>query len=73
MLVTEDGIELYTFNEGSGTTPVIFIHGGPGLPPTELPVTLKVLSDKLKFYVYHQRGCGKSTRPITEFENKDGR
>jgi pimeloyl-ACP methyl ester carboxylesterase len=25
------------------------------------------LNDRFKFFYYHQRGCGRSTRPITGF------
>ena len=65
---TEEGIDLYYFTQGEGENPVVIVHGGPGAPPSEKWDALDGLGDDNKFYYYHQRGSGKSTRPITSFD-----
>lgn len=67
--VAED-ISLYYFSCGKGT-PVIIIHGGPGFPPSEPWKGLEALNKNFQFYFYHQRGCGKSTKPVDRFESKN--
>jgi proline iminopeptidase len=62
----EPGIQLHYFTRGTGT-PVLVLHGGPGMPSDEPWPGLEPLNDRFKFYYYHQRGCGRSTRPITAF------
>lgn len=69
-LRVENDIELYYFSEGEGEN-ILVIHGGPGYPFDEPYEGLKSLNTKYKFYYYHQRGCGKSTRPFDTFESKD--
>lgn len=66
----EDNINLYHFEQGEGK-PVLVIHGGPGIPPERPWLGLENLSSEFKFYYYHQRGCGLSTRPIEKFESKN--
>ena len=51
--------KLYYQSYGSGT-PVIVIHGGPGLDHTYLLPQLADLSDEYKLIFYDQRGSGKS-------------
>lgn len=67
---TEKGILLYHFEDGSGT-PVLIIHGGPGVPQNQAWAGLKLLNNNYKFVYYHQRGCGKSTRPFDTFSSKN--
>jgi proline iminopeptidase len=64
----KEGIELYYFEHGQGR-PVLVIHGGPGVPPYQSWEGLRKLGDEYHIYYYHQRGCGKSTRPIDSFES----
>lgn len=66
----EENINLYNFSEGEGR-PVLVIHGGPGIPPERPWQGLSDLTSDFKFYYYHQRGCGDSTRPIQNFESKN--
>jgi len=66
-LVAPD-IELYHFEEGAGT-PVLVVHGGPGFPPAE-PWRAGALLPYRVIY-YHQRGCGRSTRPIHSFSGSN--
>lgn len=56
-------IKLHHFSEGQGT-PVVVVHGGPGIPPTAPWPGLTRLAERYRFHYYHQRGCGRSTRPI---------
>src|SRR5271157_3303024 len=61
-------IELYHFEEGTGT-PVLVVHGGPGFPPAE-PWRGGALLPYRVIY-YHQRGCGRSSRPIRGFSGSN--
>lgn len=67
--VAED-ISLYYFSSGEGA-PVLIIHGGPGFPSLKPWKGLEKLEKSYKFYYYHQRGCGNSTRPVDRFESKN--
>lgn len=67
--VAED-ILLYYFSSGEGT-PVLTIHGGPGFPPSKPWKGLEALEKNYRFHYYHQRGCGKSTKPVDKFESKN--
>ena len=67
--VAED-IFLYYFSTGKGT-PVLIIHGGPGFPPSKSWEGLEELGKNFKFYYFHQRGCGKSTKPVDRLESKN--
>jgi proline iminopeptidase len=62
------GIELYHFEEGTGT-PVLVVHGGPGFPPTQAWRAGRFLPYRLIYY--HQRGCGRSSRPIQSFSGSN--
>lgn len=64
----EPDIQLHFDAYGQGQ-PVLVVHGGPGIPYPEAWKGLSTLTDKYKFYYYHQRGCGDSTRPFSTFEN----
>ena len=66
----EPGIKLHTFSAGSGT-PVLVVHGGPGIPFTQPLPGLKPLTTQYQFYYYDQRGCGQSTRPIDKLTSTD--
>lgn len=50
-----------------------FLSHLSGIPPKGLPKALLGLTDKFTVFTYHQRGCGKSSRPITSFEKQGGR
>ena len=63
-----DDILLYYFKYGNGK-PILVVHGGPGFPPSEAWEGLEKLTDNHRFYYYHQRGCGKSTRPVDTFDS----
>jgi len=56
-------IQLYHFSEGRGK-PVLVLHGGPGIPPEAEYPGLGLLGHEFEFHYYHQRGCGKSSRPV---------
>jgi len=60
--VTHD-VTLHRVSLGSGP-PVLFVHGGPGFPPLQPPAALTSLARDHTVHVYHQRGCGHSTRPL---------
>lgn len=66
----EEGIRLYHHSVGEGEA-VLFLHGGPGFPHAAAPAGLKRLGAHYEVHLYHQRGCGKSTRPIDRFEAGD--
>ena len=69
-LNVEATVSLYYEKAGSekpGTT-LVYVHGGPAMPPANMPAALKRLNGPVVFY--HQRGCGRSTRPIDRFEDR---
>jgi proline iminopeptidase len=67
-----NGVELYWFAQGNaGGRPVIMVHGGPGYPFKEPWKALDSLDDGRRFIYYHQRGSGKSTRPVDRFQSKN--
>ncbi|RKU29788.1 alpha/beta hydrolase [Candidatus Poribacteria bacterium] len=66
----EPDISLHYDAYGKGR-PVIIVHGGPGIPYAKPWDGLRSLEESYKFYYYHQRGAGKSTRPIQSFESKN--
>ncbi len=65
--VTED-ISIYHFSHGEGKT-ILILHGGPGYAFDNEWKALTMIDDEYKFIYYHQRGCGKSTKPINSFED----
>jgi len=66
----EKDIKLFHFSEGTEKD-VLVIHGGPGYPIQNPLPGLKPLTTSYKFIYYHQRGCGKSTRPIDKFSSSN--
>jgi proline iminopeptidase len=66
----EEDIRLHYLASGKGT-PVLVVHGGPGIPFTAPVPGLERLNDSLRFYYYDQRGCGLSTRPINRFTSSN--
>ena len=60
------GLHFDAYGEGR---PVLVIHGGPGIPYASKWKGLDALTDRFKFYYYHQRGCGDSSRPFDRFES----
>ncbi len=61
-------VDLHHFSRGSGR-PVLFIHGGPGVPVRTPMPWLDALYPSFEVHFYDQRGCGASTRPIDRFES----
>ena len=57
-------IELYHFEEGTGED-VLTVHGGPGFAHSATWKANAALADRYRFIYYHQRGCGRSTHPVT--------
>lgn len=68
--VLNNNISLYYFTRGTGKA-VLIVHGGPGYPTQESWKGLAGLEKDYEFYYYHQRGCGKSTRPFDKFGSKN--
>lgn len=65
-LEAEKGIFLEGFARGSGK-PVLVLHGGPGYAGDEPWEGLAAFEDRHRFFYWHQRGSGRSTRPIDRF------
>lgn len=61
--ISVNGIDLFTVSIGEGT-PVIFVHGGPGLGHYYLRPAMDALAQDFGVIAYDQRGCGRST-PIS--------
>jgi proline iminopeptidase len=59
-------VTLYHFEEGQGREALV-VHGGPGFPPSQPWRAGALLSDRYRLVYYHQRGCGRSSRPISSF------
>lgn len=56
--------QVYYISYGEGTaTPLIVIHGGPGMPHNYL-LPLKALATNRSVIFYDQLGCGQSARPV---------
>lgn len=68
---TGDKIKLHYFVQGTGKTPVLMLHGGPGYPFAGPWDGLEDLTQEFSFIYYAQRGCGKSSRPIERFESSN--
>lgn len=66
--VTPD-VKLFHFSEGSGKD-VLVVHGGPGIPPMKSWQVAASNGDVARFHFYHQRGAGRSTRPIDKPEEQ---
>ncbi len=54
------------FGSGSGATPVLFIHGGPGGSSCKFEPLALLLSRSRPVVVYDQLGSGRSGRPLDE-------
>jgi proline iminopeptidase len=61
----EPDVKLFHFADGSGR-PVLVLHGGPAIPTDEPWAGLRSV-DGFSFHYFHQRGCGRSTRPFDAF------
>ena len=57
--VPAEGTELYYRSVGSGT-PLIMVHGGPGLGHYYLRPGMDALADRFRLVYYDQRGSGRS-------------
>lgn len=64
----EEDVSLHHFSHGSGRA-VLVVHGGPGEPILRPLAALRPLEEDFELHYYHQRGCGKSTRPIDRFSS----
>lgn len=60
------GVTLHHFAVGEGED-IVVVHGGPGSPP-EMPWQASLVSGG-RWHFYHQRGCGRSTRPFDRLED----
>lgn len=69
-LETNDGLVLAGFARGRGE-PVLVVHGGPGYASDIAWKGLEAFENRFRFYYWHQRGSGRSTRPIQKFEGKN--
>jgi proline iminopeptidase len=56
-----NGVKLYYRLVGSGSEPVVLIHGGPGLTSDYLADDLTAMARNHSLLVYDQRGIGRST------------
>ena len=77
--VLPNNIELFYFPPGKVTSggpsknlksqrrPILCLHGGPSIAPTE---PWKLCNQFPDAYLYHSRGCGQSTRPLLEVPSK---
>jgi proline iminopeptidase len=66
----EPGMTLYRFARGTGT-PVLVLHGGPGMASDSPWPGLAPLESRYAFQYFHQRGSGRSTRPIDRFTSRN--
>ena len=57
----DKGVQLYYRVLGSGSEPVVLIHGGPGLTSDYLADDLVTMARNHSLFVYDQRGIGRST------------
>jgi len=57
----ENGVKLYYRVLGSGSEPVVLIHGGPGFTSDYLADDLTPMARNHSLLVYDQRGIGRST------------
>ncbi len=63
--IVDEGIALHHFATGQGQD-ILVIHGGPGYPPERPWAVSAELGSDFRLHYYHLRGCGNSSRPITE-------
>jgi proline iminopeptidase len=69
-LEAEEGIVLAGFVRGKGRTTLV-VHGGPGFASDTPFQGLAAFEGERKFVYWHQRGSGRSTRPIDRFPTKN--
>ena len=65
-----DEVSLYYTTQGEGK-PILIVHGGPGIPYAQNWAGLDSLANDHRFYYYHQRGCGNSSRPFDKFSSSN--
>ncbi len=66
----ENDIRLFHKATGkSGSRNLIYIHGGPGIPPATPLQGMELSGKKYRIHYYHQRGCGLSSRPFDRFHD----
>lgn len=68
--LVEPDIELYCFSMGKGKN-ILLVHGGPGYPPSSPWPGMLPLKSEYRMHFYHQRGCGRSTRPVDKFTSSN--
>jgi pimeloyl-ACP methyl ester carboxylesterase len=54
-------LPLHVVTEGSASTTIILLHGGPGIRHNYLRPEWDALTDMARLVYYDQRGCGRST------------
>ncbi|MBT3208709.1 MAG: alpha/beta fold hydrolase [Bacteroidetes bacterium] len=64
-----ESIDIFFQGIGKGKK-VLIVQGGYLIPSVEIWDGLKDLESNFRFYYYHQRACGNSTRPIDKFKSK---
>lgn len=70
--VLEPGVTVKVHREGEGGPKVLFVHGGPAMPYTELPAGLRALASRgFEVLGWDQRGCGGSSRPVEKLDTRD--
>src|SRR5688500_3837123 len=57
----DKGVQLYYRVLGSGSAPIVLLHGGPGLTSDYLADDLVTMARNHSLFVYDQRGIGRST------------
>lgn len=62
----EPDVSLHHFEQGTGRKALV-LHGGPAIP-VDAPWPGLSAVEGFSFQYYHQRGCGRSTRPFERFE-----
>ncbi len=66
----ESDIALHYIAQGTGT-PLLVVHGGPGMPFSRVPSGFQPLAGSYRVYLYDQRGCGQSSRPLDRFSSSN--
>jgi proline iminopeptidase len=61
-ITTADGVELFVRTAGDGS-PIVVIHGGPGLDHGSVAADLMPLAERHRLIFYDQRGGGRSSLP----------
>lgn len=66
----EPNVKVFHFSQGTGRN-VLIVHGGPGVPMDRPMPGCEPLAERYRFHYYHQRGCGRSTRPVQRFASSN--